>query len=180
MRSSASSYQNEKEGLTESFEIAQGIEIPAGNYSFGSVTVGLDTGAHRPFVTSLSYGTGDFYGGRRDTIGAEVEWTPIPRFRAMAGYQYNDIELPQGSFIRRLARFGLDVIFSSKLSWVNLLQYDNDSEIVGINSRLHWIPQAGREMFLVLNHNLEDFDRDNNFRSSFADVSLQYRYTFRF
>lgn len=64
--------------------------------------------------------------------------------------------------------------------WVNLIQYDNVSDSVGINSRLHWIPQAGREGFIVLNHNLEDLDRDGMFHSSYAEVAVKFGYTFRF
>ena len=71
-------------------------------------------------------------------------------------------------------------MFSSKLSWINLIQYDDLSETIGVNSRLHWIPQAGREAFLVLNHNLQDYDKDNNFQSSFSEVTIKYSYTFRF
>ena len=55
---------------------------------------------------------------------------------------------------------------------MNLVQYSNDSEVAGINSRVHWIPQAGRELFVVLNHNLQDIDLDNAFHSSFADLSV--------
>ncbi len=48
------------------------------------------------------------------------------------------------------------------------------------NSRLHWIPKAGREAFIVLNHNLEDLNRNDSFHSSLADLSLKLSYTFRF
>jgi hypothetical protein len=71
-------------------------------------------------------------------------------------------------------------VFSSTLSWVNLIQYDNISETAGLNSRVHWIPEAGREGFLVLNHNVEDLDRDNSFHSSFAELTVKFGYTFRF
>ena len=37
---------------------------------------------------------------------------------------------------------------------------------MGINLRLHWVPEAGREGFLVLNHDLEDRDLDNRFHSA--------------
>ena len=50
----------------------------------------------------------------------------------------------------------------------------------GINMRLHWIPEAGREVFFVINHNVEDIDRDNNFHSSFSDATAKVSYTFRF
>lgn len=95
-------------------------------------------------------------------------------------YQYNEIDLRGGSFVTRIARVTLEAVFSSTLSWINLIQYDNVSETIGVNSRLHWIPRAGREAFLVLNHNLADPDRDNGFVSSFSELTLKYSYTFRF
>jgi hypothetical protein len=72
------------------------------------------------------------------------------------------------------------VVVSSALSWSNFVQYDNVSETIGINSRVHWIPQAGREMFLVFNYGLQDFDLDNRFRSDVSDLILKIGYTFRF
>ncbi len=173
-------YMNEREGLIEPFEISEGIMLSPGEYSFNHASVGVSTGYHRRLVTSLSYGTGDFYNGERDIINAEMEWTPTLHFRSFIGYQYNDVSLPQGDFKLRLARIGLDAIFTSKLSWANLIQYDNNTETVGINSRIHWIPERGREMFIVFNHNLEDLDRDNNFHSAFADFTFKFNYTFRF
>ena len=52
--------------------------------------------------------------------------------------------------------------------------------MLGINSRLHWIPQAGREVYLVLNHNLEDLDGNREFHSMGADLTAKVNYTFRF
>jgi hypothetical protein len=46
--------------------------------------------------------------------------------------------------------------------------------------RLHWIPEASREVFFVINHNLEDFDRDNSFHSATSDMVVKLNYTFRF
>ena len=79
-----------------------------------------------------------------------------------------------------MVRLSLETAFTSTLSWINLIQYDNVSETVGINSRLHWIPQAGREAYLVLNHNIDDADRDGIYHSSFSELTLKYSYTFRF
>ena len=172
--------QREKEGLVRPFEVSRGIVIPEGEYSFGFYGVALNTGPHRRLVANIRAGTGGFFDGNRKSGDVQLEWTPIPQFRALVGYNHIDIDLPQGDFVRRLARLGVDYIYSSKLSWVNLLQYSNDSEVAGINSRIHWIPEAGRELFVVLNHNLEDPDLDNVFHSSFADFSVQYRHTFRF
>ena len=107
-------------------------------------------------------------------------WRPSRHFGATVEYEYNDVELPHGDFTTRLFRMRVDWVFSSTLSWVNLIQYDNESEVIGLNSKLHWIPEPGREVFVVLNHNLEDLDRDNSFKSSLSDVALKVNYTFRF
>jgi hypothetical protein len=72
------------------------------------------------------------------------------------------------------------VVFSTNLAWITLMQYDNLSEQLGINTRLHWIPKAGQEGFIVLNHNVEDTDKDGSFRSAVADASVKFKYTFRF
>jgi hypothetical protein len=173
-------YQNEKEGVRLPFEIFEGIVIPPGDYSFDQLRVGVSTGPHRRFVTSASYAAGDFYDGDISTVSTSVEWIPMPRFRASLSYDYNDVHLPQGDFVLRLARTGIDFIMSSKLSWVNLIQYDNATQTTGINSRLHWIPEAGRELFIVLNHNLEDFDGDGTNHSDTADFTIKYRHTFRY
>ena len=172
--------QREKEGLVEPFEVSRGTVIPVGEYAFDLYGVALATGPHRPVVTNIVAGAGAFYDGKRKIANVQVEWIPIPRFRALVAYNHNDIDLPHGDFVRRLVRLGVDFVYSSKFSWVNLVQYSNDSEVAGINSRVHWIPEAGRELFVVLNHNLEDIDRDSEFHSSFADLSVQYRHTFRF
>ena len=96
------------------------------------------------------------------------------------GYDWNDIELPQGEFTTRLVNVSSQVAFSPNLYWISLVQYDNISEEIGINTRLQWIPKAGQEGFIVLNYGLQDFDRDNSFETLSSNLSIKFRYTFRF
>lgn len=169
-----------KENLTEPFEIFPGIVIPVGEYSFRDTGGQVTFSDFRRFSGMFRYIVGDFYGGDRTDIVTSLSWRPSAKFRSSISYTYNDIELPQGAFEARLVSMGIDYVFSSTLSWVNLIQYDNVSETTGINMRLHWIPEAGRELYFVINHNLQDFDRDNSFESQQADVTLKYTHTFRF
>jgi hypothetical protein len=173
-------FSSDKEGLRLPFPIAPGVTIPAGHYSFDNVNVGVRTGNQRAITGGLFVNNGSFYDGDRHGVNAMFGWRPSRHFRTSINYQYNDVSLPYGDFVVRVLRWSIETVFSSKLSWINLIQYDNISETVGINSRLHWIPQAGREAFLVLNHNLDDLDHDNVFRSSFSEITLKYSYTFRF
>lgn len=169
-----------KENLVEPFEISSGVVIPVGDYGFRDTGFNLASADYRPFSGSLRFIDGSFFGGDRTDIFTTLSWRPSAKYRGSLSYNYSEIELPQGAFETRLVSMGIDYSFSSTLSWVNLIQYDNISETTGINMRLHWVPEAGRELFFVVNHNLQDFDRDNTFQSQQADVTLKYTHTFRF
>ena len=83
-------------------------------------------------------------------------------------------------FRSRLVGVVTEMAIRLNLTWINLIQYDNTSEVFGVNSRLQWIPKAGRTGFIVLNHNLQDFDKDDVLRSSLSDLNVKFAYTFRF
>ena len=173
-------YTANKEALTSPFEISEGIVIPPGTYSFDEYGFDIQTGPQRKLSGQLTWRKGDFYDGERDTLGGGITWKASRHFWAEVGYELNEVRLPQGNFTTRLVRLNLDAVFSRTLSWVNLIQYDNVTETIGINSRLHWAPEAGRDVYLVINHNLEDLDGDDNFHSSGSDAVIKINYTFRF
>ena len=172
-------YRIYDEALYEPFEISPGVVIPSGRYNFRDRGGQVRTSSHRRFQGLFRLLDGSFYDGSRlDALG-ELTWRPSAKFRGSISYSYSEIELPQGNFETRLARIGFDYVFSSTMSWVNLIQYDNISETVGINLRWHWIPEAGRDLYFVINHNLTDPDRDNRFNSISSDVTVKLNYTFR-
>jgi hypothetical protein len=173
-------YLASKENILEPFEISEGVIIPVGEYSFDDFGFELVTGTQRDWSGTLAYRQGDFFDGERDQIIGELIWVPSQHFRITTGYEYYDVRLPAGDFTVRLATIKTDIIFSATLSWVNLIQYDNVTETAGINSRLHWIPEAGRELFIVLNHSVQDFDRNDSFHSEAADLTAKFNYTVRF
>ena len=177
-------YSRTKEVVTRPFEIyrepARAVVIPTGTYSFGEMILSAETGGQRTFVGGLTYGWGDFFSGTRRNIAGEFTWNQSRNFILELSYDMNDIDLPQGDFITRLMSVTSEVNFSSSLSWITLTQYDDVSEVLGVNTRLIWIPTAGQEGFIVLNHSLQDRDKDNSFRSEFADISVKFNYTFRF
>jgi hypothetical protein len=177
-------YTATKEVLIRPFTIyedaSRQVVIPPGRYSFAEKVVTLQTAGQRIFSGSLTMRTGDFYDGGRDNINGQLSWRQFSKFRATVNYDWNRIDLPHGLFITRLMRFTTEVNFSTRLSWVTLTQYDNVSEVIGVNTRLRWIPKAGQEGLFVLNHSLQDRDNDNSFQSELADISFKAGYTFRF
>lgn len=172
--------KSSREGLVEPFEISDGVTIPVGDYEFDRVALRLQTGGQRRFSGGLTWEAGDFYDGESLALQPFFNWRPSDHFRLNISYQMDDVDLPSGSFVSRLARIRTDIVFSSQLSWVNLFQWDNISHSFGINSRLHWIPEAGREAFIVLNHNMRDIDGRRTFRSDSAELTVRFSYTFRF
>ncbi len=175
-----------REVLLEDFQIyaasdgSEIVVIPPGDYRYNDFRIGTQTGDQRNFALRASISGGEFYDGNRLNTNLELTWRPSEHYRFGINYEKNDIELPYGDFVVNLATLRADFIFSSTLSWVNLIQYDDVTENLGINSRLHWIPRAGREGFIVFNHSLSDADKDGSFQSTSADASVKFSYTFRF
>ncbi len=156
------------------------VVIPAGDYSFGEGMVGLEFANQRKVSGRFTSRWGEYYDGNHVQRNVEVSYRPTARYNFAAQYTENEIHLRHGNFTVRLISLQSQVAFSSTLSWSTLVQYDNVSEAMGINSRLHWIPEAGKQAFLVLNYGLMDPDKDNIFESYRADLSLKFDYTIRF
>ena len=177
-------YQTNKEVVRNAFAVYNApdkrVLIQPGNYSFNESTVAFNTAGQREFSGRFSMTKGDFYTGERNNLNSSVSWTQSRNFVMSMSYDWNDITLPQGDFITRLTSLSTQVAFSSTLYWVSLVQYDNLSEEVGVNTRLQWVPRAGQEGFIVLNYNLQDKDKDNTFESAVSDLSVKFKYTLRF
>jgi hypothetical protein len=177
-------YYTNREVVRQPFTIyrepGKEVVIQPGSYEFNEQEISLSTAGQREFSGGVSLRSGEFFNGDRVNVGTDFSWNQSRYFRMTVSYDWNDIDLPQGEFITRLASLNTQVAFSSTLYWITLAQYDNISEELGINTRLQWIPRAGQEGFIVLNYNMEDRDRDNSFRTGFNDISIKFRYTFRF
>jgi hypothetical protein len=169
-----------EEEFVEPFEISDGIVIPGGNYRFDHACLSLYTGEQRALTTESSICDGDFYEGDIFVFETRTTWRPSKHFKVTLGGEYNDVDLPQGRFITRLATLNLDVAFNTAWSWENFVQYDNVSDTAGLNSILRWIPRAGREALVAVNTLQEDFDGDGRFRTLVSDLTVKASYTFRF
>tara|TARA_R110002110_G_scaffold415781_1_gene655676 strand:+ start:28465 stop:30675 length:2211 start_codon:yes stop_codon:yes gene_type:complete len=161
-------------------EPSRSVVVTPGDYEFDTYDFTLSTGSQREFSGEITYEAGDFYNGEQQEISTEFSWNQSRYFAMSLNYDWTDVELPQGSFIARLTSLNTQVAFTPNLYWISLLQYDNLSENMGINTRIQWIPEAGQEGFIVLNYNIADEDKDNTFHSVFSDFSIKFKYTFRY
>ncbi len=156
------------------------ITIPKGDYTFDEVAVILQMGQQRKFAANIFLNAGEYYDGNHFSRRTNLSYRPNRNISLGLSYTEDEIHLSYGNFTVRQTSMETQFAFSSTLSWNNLVQYDNISEALGFNSRIHWIPKAGQQVFLVLNWGLTDADKDNTFHSTIADLSLKMNYTFRF
>ena len=170
-----------RENLAEPFPIFEGISIPPGDYSWTQYCLELNTGAHRALYVSGQACDGEFYDGNLQGAGTSLTWRPNKHVAFAATYEVNDVELPDGAFTARYATLQADIAFTSTWYWENLVQYDNLSDSIGINSIMRWAPLAGRELVLVFNHELQEgFLASEDFEPAYSEVLLKFYYTFRY
>jgi hypothetical protein len=171
--------ENNKEVVRNEFDLFGRLNIPAGEYSFNRARAEISTGMQRPLSVVLSVQDGGFFGGDRLEKFVEFQWRQSAYFFVGLAFTENVVDLPSGSFTSHLASLRTDVAFNSKWSWSNFMQYDNTGETFGINSRLRYFPEAGRELMFVLNHG-GVVDSQNHFSSTHSDKVIKVSYTFRY
>ena len=172
-------WERNTENVLDDFDLFGRLNVPAGEYRFDRYRAEIATGMQRPFRVVLSVQDGGFFGGDRLEKFVELQWRQSAHFFLGASFTENVVELPSGNFTSHLASLRSDFAFNSRWSWSNLLQYDNTAEALGINSRLRFMPEAGKEMMLVLNHGAA-VDQENRLSSTQNELNLKVSYTFRY
>jgi hypothetical protein len=73
----------------------------------------------------------------------------------------NRIRLPQADeFTSRLYSARFNYAFDSRWAWLNVVQADNFSDTISINSRVRFQPRADREYFMVFNQTRDRITND--------------------
>lgn len=171
--------ERNRERVDDAFSLFGRLNVPQGEYTFDRIRAEITTGKQRPLRLVLSLQDGGFFGGNRFEKLVELQWRQSAYFFLGLSFRENNVDLPSGRFTSHLASLRTDVAFNPKWSWSNFIQYDNISDAFGINSRLRYIPEAGREIVLVLNHG-GVVDLENRFSSTVSNMNLRLSYTFRY
>lgn len=156
------------------------VSVPQGRYRFGDMSLELASGRSRPMTGSLRLTTGSFYDGTHQALAADYKWKKSRWFILGLSGSLDRIDVSAGHFVNRLIRVSTDVAFSAKAGVTTSMQYDNNSEVIGVQSRLYWVPTARQRVSLVFNHAMQDPDRDRQFQSTISELSARAAYTLRF
>ena len=139
------------------FDISDGTVIPAGNYDWWDARLSLNTGLYRKFAAANSYTVGSFYDGDRQQLSSTLVYRPTNRISLMLDYSLNLIDWEQfkDSTINLISG-RIQYSFTPDLTLFNLIQYDDISNSIGVNSRLQWEYKPGAKMFFVVNQGYVD------------------------
>jgi hypothetical protein len=154
------------------------VFIPAGDYSWTRGLIGFQTSTRRELQLNHDFSFGDFYDGNRTENTSRLTYLPSKHFGTVLSYSKQDVELPSGDFDIQLASLTALINFTPDFTWSNLVQYDNVSDSMGINSRLIWEYRPGKKVFLVLNQSY--LDERSGFVLKQNDTSIKLSSIFRF
>ena len=142
------------ERLTEPFEIADGVVIDPGSYHWTRFRLEGGLASKRKLSGQLTWWFGDFYTGKLDELSLTASWKPSPLFIVELNGTRNSGRLAEGDFTQEVVGTRFRVNFSPDLQLNSYLQYDNESDTFGTNTRLRWTFSPSGDLFVVYNHNV--------------------------
>ena len=165
------------ERLVAPFAIAD-VLIPAGSYHWKRYRLEVGTAQKRRLHSQVTWWFGDFYDGDLRQIIWTGAWNPLPLVTVEFTGERNVGDLPTGRIDQTLTGTRLRVNISPDLSISSYVQYDTDSDSIGVNTRLRWTVRPEADLFVVYNHNvrelLDRWQRDSN------QLLVKFQYALRY
>lgn len=140
------------ENVDTTFDIVPGVTVPAGHYTEVRQFAAFETSDKRILSFGVEESAGRHYDGHSVDISESAVWRPGGMLQIGAESEQTFLRLPGGDKDILLGRLRTEVNFSPDLSWQTLAQFDNISKGAGINSRLRWIVDPTKDLFVVFNH----------------------------
>jgi hypothetical protein len=164
--------------LTNSFDPTStpgAVPLPGNKgYSYKQATaIYISNPAKKLYFTAQST-IGEFYTGQRLNLGGELSLRKQPWALISLAVNYDRVRLPNPHSDAGiwLVSPKADITFSKALFWSTLVQYSNQRDNIGVNTRLQWRYAPLSDLFLVYNDNY--FTRD--FGPRFRSINLKLTY----
>ena len=170
-------YRHRYEFVQDLQDPVSDLDVPVGRFNFDEGQVRFTASANRWIGGELFVGYGSFFDGTRTRASTDVSIRLSKYVQLGVIYSIDDIDLPDGDDLIHLLSARLSLLFTPDISWVTLVQFDNVSDSIGINSRFRWIIEDGRELFLVFN---QGFDTSDGVRAVRMESLVKLKWTFRF
>jgi hypothetical protein len=171
-------YQHTFEHPLEDFELPNGLTIKAGSYHFEEARIKLNGSRNWALTGDLILAGGQYFDGTRIILIPELEWRPNEFLLLKVLYQLRETWLRGERGRTHVFHGQVAVHFSPDVSWSTLVQYDNATDSIGINSIFRWIIEDGREVFVVLNQGVDIIDGE--LKRGVTQPLIKVAWTFRF
>jgi hypothetical protein len=171
------------ERLFEAFEVADGVIIPSGSYHFNRFRLEGGLAAKRRLSAQATWWFGRFYDGHLNEYELTGSWKPSPLFIVEFSGEHNVGRVRDGRIVQDLIGTRLRVNVSPDLQLNSFLQYDNESQSFGTNSRLRWTFSPLGELFVVYDHNMgtrQLSTRRSRFEFASNQLAVKMQYAFRY
>lgn len=163
------------ERLPEDFEIEDNVIIPAGEYNYLRYRLEFESATKRPVNGQLTWWFGDFYSGVLDQIEVELNLRLSTDLIINLEYEQNIGRLKEGNFRQELFGGRIQYNYTTDLQFSSFIQYDNESNSIGTNTRLRWTITPLTDLFVVFNHNLNRLKENiYQFDSNQLIIKLSY------
>jgi hypothetical protein len=152
-----------------------GIPIPGNQgYHYNSVKFEYRSDRRKIFSYSIEPTIGRFYNGNQFSVEGRMSLRFQPKALLSVQVNYDEISLPAPypSASIWLISPKIDITFSKSIFWSTLIQYSNQRDNLGINSRLQWRFAPLSDLFLVYNDNYFV----NEFAPKLRSINLKITY----
>ncbi|MFD0798071.1 DUF5916 domain-containing protein [Maribacter chungangensis] len=171
-------YTNSFTFLFDSFDPTRtqgAVELPANqNYHYNSVEAGYQSDQRKLFSYEIESSVGRFFNGNRFSLEGGMAMRFQPKALVSLLFNYDQIDLPNPfpSAAIWLISPKVDITFSKSIFWSTLIQYSNQRDNLGINSRLQWRFAPLSDLFIVYNDNYSV----DVFAPRFRSINLKLSY----
>jgi uncharacterized protein DUF5916 len=177
----AFSATDRRERLDAPFAISPAITLPLGAvYDYSRFRIRGRTAERRMLSINGQIETGQFYSGTRTQRQMNLNVRLRPGHIVYLTGEWNDVTLAEGEFSTRLYRLVTETQLSPFVTFVNDVQYDSQSAVVGWQSRFRWILTPGNDLYVVYTHNWLDDPLLNRFATLDKRAASKILYTYRF
>ncbi|MCS7018498.1 MAG: DUF5916 domain-containing protein [Cytophagales bacterium] len=151
--------------------------LPAGtDYSYSRWGISFNSNPTKKLTWSAGASTGAFYNGKGHSfnLSGNLRLIPYAQIGLTANYDKVILPEPHASSEMLIISPRVDITFSKSVFWSTLVQFSNQRNNLGINSRLQWRFAPLSDLFIVYNDNYFA----ENLAPRFRSLNLKLTYWF--
>ena len=140
--------------------VSDGLPLPPKRYDYSFLSASFSSDERKLISYGVNGRTGRFYNGSLNQASADINFRVQPWGNLSFGYQWNKLDFPDeyGEETITALLSKLEIGFNKNLLWTTLFQFLDQSEYMGINSRLQWRFAPMSDVFLVFVDNYDVFN----------------------